>query len=196
MSINLQKGQKIALAKPDGGSLSRVMVGLGWDPVNRKKGLLNILAPNIDCDASAILLQNGKLAKNSDVVSFSHLTHKSGAVRHMGDNLTGKGDGDDEQIMVDLLRIPPEYDRITFITNIFMGKVKRQHFGQIANAYIRLVDLDTQGELMRYDLTGDYDGCLAMIFGDVYRHNGQWKFAAVGEGTKDGSIEAMCQRYR
>lgn len=192
MAINLVKGQKVDLKKPDGGELRNVMVGLGWDPIRKK----SFFSADVDCDASAILLQDGRYVKRKDIVAFFHLKHKSKSVRHSGDNLTGKGDGDDEEIFISLQDVPPEYDRIVIVVNIYQARARKQQFGMIQNAFVRIVDMDTGQELMRYDLSGgDYDGKTAMIFGDVYRYNGKWKFSAIGVGTDDGSIESLARRY-
>jgi stress response protein SCP2 len=183
-----------------------VIAGLGWDEAeptgNPGGGFLSSLfglgsgKPDpIDCDASAILLQNGKLVDKSDVVYFANLRHKSGTIIHQGDNLTGEGEGDDEQILIDLSRIPAEYDRIVLVVNIFRATARNQHFGMIRNAFIRLVDARNNREMCKYNLTEDYSGMTAMIFGEVYRRNGEWKFNAVGQGTTDPDISSLCRRY-
>ena len=200
MAVNLQKGQKISLTKENPG-LKNVMVGLGWDEAQKSGGLLGALfggnQNNIDCDASAILLDsNGKLTDNKDVVYFGNLFHSSKTVKHMGDNLTGAGDGDDEQIFVDLGGIPQNYSKIVFVVNIFDSKGRKQNFGMIKNAFIRLVDSDKKTEICRYDLSENYDGMTAMIFGEMYRHDGEWKFSAIGQGTRDSCIEELAKRYR
>lgn len=195
MSISLQKGQKVSLSKDNAG-LSRVVVGLGWDEVKRPRG--GFFAPKpqaIDCDASAILLKNGRLADKSDLIYFGNLRHRSGTVQHMGDNLTGAGDGDDEQIIIDLANIPAEYDKIVFVVNIYQAIQRRQHFGLIQNAFIRLVDGRNNNEMCKYSLTENYSGMTAMIFGEVYRYNGEWKFNAMGQGTNDPGIGELIQRY-
>ena len=138
---------------------------------------------------------NGRLVNKSDVVYFNNLTHFTGAVKHMGDNLTGGGDGDDEQIVIDLNRLPPEYDRVVLVVNIYQAYTRNQHFGMINNAFIRLVNMANGQEMLRYNLTENYGGMTAMIFGEIYRHAGEWKFNAVGSGTKDGSIGDLAQRY-
>lgn len=194
MSISLQKGQKVSLSKEHAG-LSKIMIGLGWDEVKRKRGLFAPKPQEIDCDASALLLTNGKLASKEDVVFFGNLRHRSGAVLHMGDNLTGAGEGDDEQIAVDLSQIPQQYDRIVIVVNIYQAVQKRQHFGLIQNAFIRLVDCRNNNEMCQYNLTEDYSGMTAMIFGEVYRHNGEWKFNAIGQGTNDTGIGDLANRY-
>ncbi len=195
MSVSLQKGQKVSLSKEHAG-LSRMMVGLGWDEAQKAKG--GFFAPKpkpIDCDASALLLKNGRLCDKSDIVYFGNLGHKTGALQHMGDNLTGAGDGDDEQILVDLGKIPAEYDRIVIVVNIYQAVQRKQHFGMIQNAFIRLVDQRNNGEMCKYNLTDDYSGMTAMIFGEIYRHNGEWKFSAVGQGTTDPGLGELANRY-
>ena len=193
MSVNLQKGQKVNLSKENPG-LKRVVVGLGWDEA-QKRGIFSLKPMAIDCDASAILLQNGKFVNKNDLVFFNNLTHSSGSVFHMGDNLTGAGDGDDEQIVVDLSRVPAQYDRIVFAVTIYQAYQRNQHFGMIRNAFIRLVN-DTNGqEICKFNLTENYDNMTAMIFGEVYRNNGEWKFNAMGNPTKDGGISELVQRY-
>ena len=195
MSISLQKGQKVSLTKENAG-LSNVLIGLGWDEAKRSRGGFSAPKPQaIDCDASALLLKGGKLYDKSDIIYFGNLQHKTGAVWHMGDNLTGAGEGDDEQIVVDLSRLPAEYDRIVIVVNIYQALQRKQHFGMIENAFIRLVDGKTNREMCKYNLTENYSGMTAMIFGEVYRHNGEWKFNAMGQGTNDPGIGQLAQRY-
>ena len=194
MSINLQKGQKVNLSKENAG-LARIVVGLGWDEVQQKRGFFAPKPQDIDCDASALLLQNGKLLSKDDVVYFGNLRHKTGTVLHMGDNLTGAGDGDDEQITIDLANVPANYDRIIIVVTIYESVQRRQHFGMIQNAFIRLVDAKTNAEMCRYNLTENYVGLTAMIFGEVYRHNGEWKFNAIGQGTNDPGLGELIRRY-
>ena len=195
MSVSLQKGQKVSLSKDNAG-LSKVMIGLGWDEVQqKKKGFFSAKPQDIDCDASAFLLIDGKLRDKKDIVYFGNLRHPSGTVQHMGDNLTGAGEGDDEQILVDLAQVPSEYDRIVVVVNIYQAVQRKQHFGLIQNAFIRLVDGRKTTELSRYNLTDDYSGMTAMIFGEVYRHNGEWKFNAIGQGTTDPGIGELANRY-
>ena len=193
MSISLQKGQKVSLSKDNAG-LSRIIVGLGWDEVKQKSGFFS-KPQAIDCDASAILLRDGKFRNKDDVVYFGHLRHGSGAVQHMGDNLTGAGDGDDEQIIIDLSEVPSEYDRIVIVVNIYSAAQRKQHFGMIQNAFIRLVDTRNNNEMCRYNLTENYTNMTAMIFGEVYRRDGEWKFNAIGQGTTDNTIGDLVNRY-
>lgn len=195
MSVSLQKGQKVSLTKENAG-LSAVLVGLGWDEVAQaKKGLFAPKPQQIDCDASAILLKNGKFCDKSDLVYFGKLKHKSGSVQHLGDNLTGAGDGDDEQIIIDLSKVPAEYDRIVMVVNIYDAVKRSQHFGMIQNAFIRIVDGKTNAEMCRYNLTEDYTGYTAMIFGEIYRHNGEWKFNAMGQPTNDSALTELAGRF-
>ncbi len=196
MSVNLQKGQKVDLTKGNAG-LKTLVVGLGWDEAPRGFSLFS-KQQDIDCDASAILINSntGKLMGAVDVVYFGNLNHRSGSVRHCGDNLTGAGEGDDEQIIVELTKVPQEFGRIIFVVNIYQARERKQHFGMIKNAFIRIVDADTRQELCRYNLSENYDGKTAMIFGEVYRYNGEWKFSAVGEPTNDNSIGELAAKYQ
>lgn len=194
MSVSLQKGQKISLSKEKAG-LKSVMVGLGWDAV--KKGFFSFgKTAEIDCDASVFLCgASGKIERNSDVVYFGNLKHRSGAVTHLGDNRTGDGDGDDEQILVNLSTLPSNYTKIIFVVNIYEAAAKKQHFGLINNAYIRIVDGDTNAEMCRFDLKENYDQQTAMVFGELYLHNNEWKFNAIGNGTQDKQIKELAARF-
>ncbi len=200
MSISLQKGQKVSLSKDNAG-LAKVIVGLGWDEVKSSSGgglfgsLFKSQPKPIDCDASAIMLKNGKFVDQKDLVYYGNLRHKSGTVNHQGDNLTGEGEGDDEQIIIDLSKVPQEYDKIVIVVNIYQAVQRNQHFGLIENAFIRLVDARNNKEMCKYNLTDDYSGMTAMIFGEVYRHDGEWKFSAIGQGTKDPGLVELCRRY-
>ncbi len=198
MSVNLKKGQKISLVKPGEPGLQRIMVGLGWDEVERKRGWFAPKPQNIDCDASVILCgADGKVVTHDihkACVYFGNLVHESGAIVHQGDNLTGEGEGDDEQIMVDLNRIPANIDKLVFVVNIYDANVRNQHFGLIRNAFIRLVDLRTQKEICRFDLSEDYSGKTGMIVGEIYRYNGEWKFNAIGQGVAEASRLASLVR--
>lgn len=203
MSVSLQKGQKVSLSKESKEGLNKVIVGLGWDEAPKKggTGLLGALfggggkTQDIDCDASAIMLKDGKFVDNKDVIYFGNLKHKSKSVRHMGDNLTGAGDGDDEQIMVELERVPAEYDRIVVVVNIYQAKKRNQHFGMIRNAFIRVVDARNNQELCKFNLSENYDNMTAMICGELYRSNGEWKFNAIGQGTTDTGVAQLCSRF-
>lgn len=194
MSISLQKGQKVSLSKDNAG-LSTIVVGLGWDEVQKKGFFGAKKTANIDCDASAILLRDGKLINAGDLIYYANLKHSSGAVFHMGDNLTGAGEGDDEQIVIDLSKVPSFYDRIVIVVNIYAAAQRQQHFGMIQNAFIRVVDGRNNNEMCRYSLTESYAGMTAMIFGEVYRKDNEWKFNAIGQGTTDSSLDELCKRY-
>ena len=194
MSISLQTGQKVNLSKDNEG-LSKVIIGLGWDELKRSRGFFAPRQLPVDCDASAILLQGGKLVSKKDLVYFGNLRHGSGAVQHLGDNLTGAGEGDDEQIIVELQKLPAEYDRIVIAANIYEPVARKQHFGLIGNAFIRLVDTETRSEMYRYNLTEDYSEKTAMIFGEICRNGDEWQFCAVGEGTNDPGFSELIKRY-
>jgi len=203
--INLQKGQKISLTKENDG-LKNVMVGLGWDEIKKESVRFSLFSKkprtadnNIDCDTAAILLDaNGKCLSNNDVVYFGSLVHNSNAVVHQGDNLTGAGDGDDEQILVDLENLPLKYNKIVFIVNIYKADERHQHFGMIQNAFIRIVDTSNSKEICRFNLSNDvtYNDKTSMIFGELYRHNNEWKFNAIGEGLYEVGISKVVQLYR
>ncbi|MBE8954840.1 MAG: TerD family protein [Quinella sp. 2Q5] len=201
MSVNLQKGQKVSLKKSDGKKLSRLMVGLGWDAATQsepKGGFFSRIfssTTNIDCDASVFACKGGKFVDKRDLVCFANLEHYSGAIKHMGDNLTGEGEGDDEQIFVDLDKIPAEYDKLIFVVNIYKAVDRKQHFGMIRNAYIRIIDPDTREELCRFNLSDDYTDMLSMIAGEVYRRGDEWKFNAIGSGTKDTGLGDLAKRF-
>lgn len=207
MSINLKKGQKIDLTK-GGSGLSRIMVGLGWDEAQPAQGggafglFKSKSQPKyeFDCDASVILLNEmGKLygsnAKDC-LVYFGNLKHSSESIIHNGDNLTGAGDGDDEQITVDLSLLPTGVDKLVFVVNIYDGEKRNQHFGMIENAFIRLVDLRNGSEICRFNLTEDYSGMTGMIVGEIYRYKGEWKFNAIGQPVKDaGRLQSLVNLY-
>ena len=188
MPISLQKGQKVDLTKGNP-SLKHVLVGLGWD-VNRYDGGFAF-----DLDASAFLLgANGQTPNTDAFIFYGNLKHSSGAVEHMGDNLTGEGDGDDEQILVDLTKIPDSIEKIAFTVTIYEAEQRRQNFGQVDNSFIRIVDNDTGKELIRYDLGEDFSIETAIVVGEIYRHGGGWKFNAVGSGFQ-GGLAALCANY-
>lgn len=188
MPISLQKGQKVDLTKGNP-SLKHVLVGLGWD-VNRYDGGFAF-----DLDASAFLLgANGQTPNTDAFIFYGNLMHPSGAVEHMGDNLTGEGDGDDEQILVDLTKIPDSIEKIAFTVTIYEAEQRRQNFGQVDNSFIRIVDNDTGKELIRYDLGEDFSIETAIVVGEIYRHGGGWKFNAVGSGFQ-GGLAALCANY-
>ena len=204
MSISLTKSSVINLSKQVPG-LSKVVVGLGWDPVgaDEKKGFFGRIlggstpGPNIDCDAAAILLSNG-VAGDRDTVYFGNLRHNSGSVVHSGDNLTGEGDGDDEQIIVNLKDVPSKYDKIILFVNIYRGKEKGQTFSKIKNAFVRIVDASNNKEICRYDIsnTKEYSDVVTMTFGELIKVNGEWEFRAVGEPHSAQSISVYSANYR
>lgn len=199
MAVNLVKGQKIDLTKGNAG-LNQIMVGLGWDPVTAGKGLLKAMfgggQKDIDCDAAVIMVgANNKLGNNKDVVYFGNLTHPSRSVKHMGDNLTGDGAGDDEQVFIELKSVPASIEKLIFVVNIYDCISRRQDFGMIQNAYIRIVDNQSKQELLRFNLTDNYKGYTALEVGEVYRNGGEWKFAALGNGTTDVSLKDMVNKY-
>ena len=190
MSVKLVKGQKLNLSKEISG-LKKVVVGLGWD--SAKRGLFRNTA-NIDCDASAIIL--GLDDKCKDVVYYGNRSGENKCVYHHGDNLTCDGDGDDEQITVDLANMPSSVSKIVFVVNIYACAQRKQDFGMIKNAFIRLVDASTGKEICRYNLSENYSGKTAMVFAEVYKKDNEWKFNAIGQGTTDGSISELSRRYK
>ena len=207
MAINLVKGQKIDLTKGRSG-LSSVMVGLGWDPVQAEKkksgGFLSGLLGGggggggaaVDCDASVLLLdEKGKLTSKQNLVYFGNKKSADGSVVHSGDNLTGAGDGDDETINVNLSAIPPSVHKLVFVVNIYQAQQRKQDFGLIQNAFIRLVDNSSKEELVHYNLTENYAGKTSLIPGELYRHGSEWKFSAIGEGTSDFDISSIANKY-
>lgn len=188
MPVSLKKGQKVDLTKGNPG-LRNVLIGLGWDVNAFDTG------GAFDLDAAAFLLaDNGKTTKSEDFIFYGNLKHPSGAVTHMGDNLTGEGDGDDEQIMIDLSCVPENITHIAFSATIYEADERRQNFGQINNAYIRICDKDKGEELLRYDLGEDFSIETAVVFGELYKHSGEWKFNAIGSGYQ-GGLAALCANY-
>lgn len=202
MAINLQKGQRVDLTKGNPG-LTKILVGLGWDPVQSGGGggLFGGLfggggAPNVDCDASVIMLgANDKLQNNKDVIYFGNLRSNDGSIQHSGDNLTGDGDGDDEQVMIDLSRVPSNIQKLVFVVNIYDCVKRKQHFGMIRNAFIRVVNPTNNQELIHYNLTDNYSGLTCLVTGELYRHGNDWKFAAIGSGTNAASLSEVVRSY-
>lgn len=187
MAISLSKGQKVDLTKGKPG-LKNLMVGLGWD-VNAFDG------PDFDLDASAFMIgANGRCPSDREFIFYSNPKHPSGSVESMGDNRTGGGDGDDEQIMVDLSKVPANIERIAFTCTIYDAEARGQNFGLVSNAYIRIVDQTTGEELIRYDLGEDFSIETAIVVGELYKHNGEWKFNAIGSGFQ-GGLAALCGHY-
>ena len=185
MPVNLKKGQKVDLTKGNPG-LTNVVVGLGWDTNAFDTG------GDFDLDAAAFMLSDsGKTTRSEDFVFYGNLKDPSGAVEHLGDNLTGAGDGDDEQIVVDLTRVPANITHIAFTATIYEADERNQNFGQVNNAFIRIVDKSNGAELLRYDLGEDFSIETAVVFGELYKHNGEWKFNAIGNGYQ-GGLAALC----
>mgnify|MGYP005854372691 FL=1 len=188
MPINLSKGQKVSLTKGNPG-LKKIMVGLGWDVNQFDTGA------DFDLDTSAFLAgANGKCPTEKEFIFYGNLEHASGAVKHMGDNLTGEGDGDDEQIEVDLSLVPANIEKIAFTVTIYDAENRHQNFGQVSNAYCRIVDESTGTEIVHFDLGEDFSIETALVVGELYKHNGEWKFNAIGSGFQ-GGLAALCAHY-
>ena len=188
MPVSLQKGQKVSLTKGNPG-LKKVVVGLGWDVNQFDTG------GDFDLDAAAFLLTDtGKVSRQEDFVFFGNLKHPSESVQHMGDNLTGAGEGDDEQIKIGLSKVPENITKIAFTVTIYEPEQRRQNFGQINNAFIRIYNEDTGEEMLRYDLGEDFSIETAAVFGEVYKNGSEWKFNAIGSGYQ-GGLKALCAQY-
>ncbi|MEH7125390.1 TerD family protein [Bacillus sp. JJ1532] len=188
MAVSLSKGQKVDLTKTNPG-LSKVVVGLGWD-VNKYDG-----GNDFDLDSSVFLLgDNGKVASDSDFIFYNNTNGGNGSVVHTGDNRTGAGDGDDEQVKVNLANVPADVQRITFTITIHDGEARNQNFGQVSNAYARILSEDSGEELIRYDLGEDFSIETAIVVGELYRHNGEWKFNAIGSGYQ-GGLAALAKDF-
>ena len=187
MAISLQKGGNVNLSKEAPG-LSQILIGLGWD-VRATDGA------DFDLDGSAFLLSaSGKVRSNADFVFYNQSKSDNGAVEHTGDNRTGAGDGDDEAIIINLPAVPADVEKIAITVTIHDADARRQNFGQVSSAFIRCVNADTNVEIARFDLSEDASVETAMIFGEVYRHNGEWKFKAIGQGFK-GGLAALAQHF-
>ncbi len=188
MPVNLQKGQKVSLTKENPG-LNNVLVGIGWD-VNRFD-----TGGDFDLDSAAFMLADtGRVSSQDDFIFFGNLSHPSGSVRHMGDNLTGVGDGDDEQIRIELSKVPANISRIAFTVTIYDAESRHQNFGQVSNAYVRIMDESTGAELLRYDLGEDFSIETAAVFGELYKNGAEWKFNAIGSGYQ-GGLAALCNNF-
>ena len=200
MSISLQKGQRISLSKEAPG-LTKLMCGLGWD-VGKKSGggFFGAFGGSQDFDLDSTVLcldANNKLASKNDIVYFGNLKHPSGGITHLGDNLTGAGEGDDEVILVDLAKIPAQISKLVFVVTIYQAVKRKQDFGQVANAFVRLVNQANNKELARYNLSGnDYTQMTAMILAEVYRHQDDWKMAAVGNGFQVEGLQDIVRKYQ
>ncbi|KLL12746.1 MULTISPECIES: TerD family protein [Protofrankia] len=179
MGVSLSKGGNVSLTKEAPG-LTNIVVGLGWD-------VRSTTGADFDLDASAIALRSdGKVLSDSHFVFFNNLKSPDGAIEHQGDNLTGEGEGDDEAINVSLASLPAEVDKVVFPVSIYDADARQQNFGQVRNAFIRIVNGVGSAEIARYDLTEDASTETAMVFGEVYRHGAEWKFRAVGQGYASG----------
>ena len=188
MGINLSKGQKVSLTKDNPG-LKKVVVGLGWDVNAFDTG------GSFDLDAAAFCLtESGKVSRQEDFVFYGNLKHPSGAVEHVGDNLTGASDGDDEQVRIDLSLVPENIVKIAFTVTIYDAETRRQNFGQINNSFIRIYNEETGEEMLKYDLGEDFSIETAAVFGELYKNNGEWKFNAIGSGYQ-GGLAALCANY-
>jgi tellurium resistance protein TerD len=188
MAISLQKGQKVDLTKDNPG-LTKLLAGLGWD-TNKYDG-----GGDFDLDAAAFLLNEaGKAGSERDFVFYGNMKHQSGGVVHQGDNRTGIGDGDDEQILVDLSLVPPAIHRISFTVTIYEAEARRQNFGQVRNAYIRIFDEAKKTELLRFDLGEDFSVETALVVAELYRSGAEWRFNAIGMGYQ-GGLKALATGF-
>ncbi|MBK5071832.1 TerD family protein [Budviciaceae bacterium CWB-B4] len=187
MGVSLSKGGNVSLSKADP-QMTRVLIGLGWDDRSTD-------GADFDLDASAFLLSaNGKVRGDNDFIFYNNLKSNCGSVEHTGDNRTGDGDGDDESLKINLASIPADVEKVVFTVTIHDAESRRQNFGQVANAFIRVVNELTNIEIARYDLSEDASTETAMVFGELYRHNGEFKFRAVGQGYA-GGLAAMATQY-
>ena len=187
MAISLNKGGNLSLSKTDP-TLTRLLIGLGWDERATS-------GAEFDLDASVFLLNNtGKVRGDHDFIFYNQLKSDNGAVEHTGDNRSGAGDGDDEVIKVNLSQVPADIEKIAVTVTIHDAQARNQNFGQVSNAFIRVVNEETGAEVVRFDFAEYYSIETAMVFGEVYKHNGEWKFRAVGQGYA-GGLAAMCQQY-
>ena len=179
MAVSLSKGGNISLSKEAPG-LSNVLVGLGWDARVTD-------GTDFDLDASVFICgENGKVLSDQHFVFYNNMTSPDGSVEHTGDNRTGEGEGDDEQVKINLSAVPANVKKLVFAVTIHEAAARNQNFGQVANAFMRVVNQDGDRELARYDLSEDYSIETAMTFGELYRHNGEWKFKAIGAGFEGG----------
>jgi tellurium resistance protein TerD len=188
MAISLAKGQKVDLTKTNPG-LTTVIVGLGWD-TNKYDG-----GKDFDLDASVFLANGaGKVSSDSDFIFYNNKQNSNASVVHTGDNRTGAGDGDDEQIKIELGNVPAATEKIAFCITIHDAAERSQNFGQVSNAYVRILNEANGEELIRYDLGEDFSVETAVVVGELYRHNGEWKFNAIGSGYRDG-LAGLCRDY-
>ncbi|MBC8639944.1 TerD family protein [Caballeronia sp. EK] len=187
MAVSLSKGGNISLSK-SAPSLSRILVGLGWQARVTD-------GDDYDLDASAFMVaESGKVRGDEDFIFYNQLSSRCGSVEHTGDNRTGAGAGDDEALQIDLTLVPNHVKRVVVCVTIDDAEARRQNFGQVSGAFMRIVNLDNDVEIARFDLSEDYSTETAVIFGEVYRHNDEWKFKAVGQGYA-GGLEALCGQF-
>ncbi len=187
MAITLNKGGNVSLTKTQP-SLKNILIGLGWE-ARASDGA------DFDLDASAFLLgDSGKVRSDSDFIFYNQLKSACGSIEHTGANRTGAGDGDDETLKIQLDKVPQDIKRVVVCVTIHDAQVRKQSFGQVSDAFMRIVNSDDNAEIVRFDLSEDYSTETAMIFGEVYRHNDEWKFKAVGQGFS-GGLEAMCKQF-
>lgn len=188
MGITLKKGEKINLTKGNPG-LKNIKLGLGWDINNFDSGY------DYDLDVSVFMVgESGRVERDEDFIFYNNLKHISGAVEHLGDNRTGEGDGDDEEILVDLNLMPNHIQKIAVAVTIYEAKERRQNFGQVSNSYIRVLNSENEEEILRYDLGEEFSIETAIVACELYKYNGEWKFSAVGSGF-EGGLEALCKNY-
>lgn len=187
MAVSLSKGGNVSLSKEEP-NLAKILVGLGWD--NRKTD-----GKDFDLDASLFMVgQSGRCLSDSGFIFYNNKESADGSVKHLGDNRTGEGDGDDEKISVVLGKVGADVQRLAVTVTIHDAAERGQNFGQVQNAFIRVVNEDTGREIARYDLGEDYSTETAMVFGEIYRHNNEWKFKAIGQGYT-GGLKAMANQY-
>ena len=187
MAISLTKGQNVSLSKTDP-NLKNVLVGLGWDTRSTD-------GQDFDLDTSVFMAtENGKVPSDRHFIFYNQLVSLCGGVEHTGDNLTGDGDGDDESVIVRLDKVESNIKSLFITVTIHDAEARRQNFGQVSNAFVRIVNNDTSEEIVRFDLSEDYSTETAMVFGEIYRHNGEWKFRAIGQGYT-GGLYSLCQQY-
>ena len=187
MAVSLKKGGNVSLSR-ESPSLKKIHIGLGWD-ARATDGA------DFDLDASAFLLgENQKVSSDDDFIFYNQRFSTCSSVEHLGDNKTGSGDGDDEVITIDLGKVPSKIKRIAICVTIHDADVRKQNFGQVSNAYMRVVNMDTDKEIAKFDLSEDYSTETAMIFGEIYKNNDEWKFKAIGQGYA-GGLESLCGQY-
>jgi tellurium resistance protein terD len=187
MAVSLSKGQNVSLSKTNP-TLKHIIIGLGWDARSSD-------GQDFDLDASVFMTgENGKVLSDDYFIFYNQLQSPCGSVQHTGDNLTGDGDGDDESLIVELDKVPAQIKSLFVTVTIHEAQARRQNFGQVRNAFVRLVNKEDEQEILRFDLSEDYSTETAMVFGEVYRHNNEWKFRAVGQGYTGGLL-SLCQQF-